>query len=82
VCSDHFDEVVIIDPDNETLLANLDNEDVIHPKMSEDRPGVKPVTRARVMQGNSFHAAQPMYLTGLRRYFPDVDEEIKKFNAP
>jgi hypothetical protein len=82
VCADHFEEVVVIDPDNATLLASVDDEKTIHPGHVEGKPGVKRNVRPRVMQYNAFHAAQPMYLKGLRRLFPQVDEEIRAFNAP
>jgi hypothetical protein len=82
VCSDHFDEVVIIDPDNDTLLANLDDERMLHPTATEDKPGMKPISRARVMQYNAFHAAQPIWFAGLQQMFPDLEEELKVFNAP
>jgi hypothetical protein len=82
VCADHFDEVVVVDPDNDGLLATVDDERAVHPGQVDGKPGVKRNVRPRVMQYNAFHAAQPMWLMGLQRLFPDVEDELKAFNAP
>jgi hypothetical protein len=82
VCSTHFEEVIIIDPDADTLLERLHDENILHPSMNPDRPNMKPNNRARVMQYNAFHAAQPIYFMGLQALFPDVEAAIRSFNAP
>jgi hypothetical protein len=60
----------------------MHDEKALHPGQVEGKPGVKVNMRPRVMQYNAFHAAQPMWLIGLRALFPDIEKEIKAFGAP
>jgi hypothetical protein len=80
VCSDHFKEVVVIDPDNEVLLERARAEDaLLKPWGSDDLAAGS--RRPRVMQYNAYHAGQPIYWAGLRRLFPTMGAEIKKANV-
>jgi hypothetical protein len=80
VCSDHFEQVIVIDPDNDVLLDRAKPENTVQcPWGTEDLAPNR--RRPRVMQYNSYHAGQAIYWAGLRRLFLGVDEELKKAGA-
>jgi hypothetical protein len=72
VCAEHFDEVVVIDPDADALVARARRDDAY------TRPGSRP----RVMQAEAYHTTTGLYYAGLGRLFPDLDAELAVAGAP
>lgn len=62
VCSDHFEDVVIIDPDNDQLTASATQ---LLPTSVEGKadPELGHHTRSRVMQAHVIHATQGTILS-------------------
>ncbi len=67
MCSDHFSEVVVVEPeslwDSQGHVLPLD------------------VKRKRILQYNALHGFQPVNLHVVRRLFPGFDEEVKALGA-
>jgi hypothetical protein len=77
VCADHFENVVIIDPDNETLLREASS--------SPERPENQKETwnpRPRVYQTRSIHGTQVPQMLGLERLFPGFKAKLKARGVP
>lgn len=94
VCADHFEDILVIEPELWTT-EDKDMEN-LYDKNGERKDGVCANPRHRVVQYNSSHGKdsqlhqgysdlasgfQPIQLRGLRRLFPDFDEEVKKSNG-
>jgi hypothetical protein len=64
VCTDHFERVLVIDPDAASLVAGA----------RADNAASNPPAHARVMQYSTFHSLQGIYSYGVGRLFPSVYE--------
>ncbi|KAK0188408.1 hypothetical protein F5146DRAFT_1055127 [Armillaria mellea] len=67
VCHDHFDDVIIIEPE-----AWLNSADAIRPDSWNQEN-----KRSRVMQYESFHALLTIGYTTMKKLFPDFTEECR-----
>jgi hypothetical protein len=79
VLSDHFEEVMVIDPDADVLVQRALADDALRFPNGKDTDGP---ARPRVMQWTAFHLAQPIYFTGLDRLFPSLRAELAAANVP
>jgi hypothetical protein len=79
VLSDHFEEVIVIDPDADVLVQRALADDAI--RFPNGKEAVGPA-RPRVMQWTAYHLAQPIYFTGLDRLFPSLRAELAAANVP
>jgi hypothetical protein len=78
VLSDHFEKVVIIDPDADVLVQRALAEDALRfPNGKDaDKPG-----RPRVMQWSAYHIAHAMFFTTLDKLFPALRQELTAADA-
>jgi hypothetical protein len=65
VCTDHFDQVFIVDPDATTLVAAAEAPDA----------ALRPSSRSRVMQYEVFHGIQAIVSHGMFKLFPGIFEQ-------
>jgi hypothetical protein len=79
VLSDHFEEVVVIDPDADVLVHRALADDALRFPNGKDAVGS---ARPRVMQWTAFHLAKPIYFTGLDLLFPSLRTELAAVDAP
>ena len=83
VCGDHYEHVVIIEPEE---WLNTD-EGITLPdghqvRLNESGIPVEVNRRTRVMQYTTTHVHQPITLMALRELFPDFDKEAQIFGVP
>jgi hypothetical protein len=62
VCTDHFERVLVIDPDAASLVAGA----------RAANAASNPPAHACVMQYSTFHSLQGIYSYGVGRLFPGV----------
>jgi hypothetical protein len=79
VLSDHFEKVVIIDPDADVLVQRALADDALRfPNGNDaDKPG-----RPRVMQWSAYHVARATFLTTLDKLFPTLRQELAAADVP
>ncbi|KAF8577661.1 hypothetical protein K439DRAFT_1396445 [Ramaria rubella] len=77
VCSDHFENVVIVEP--EEWLATPEGYIDRHRERTSD--GLPAQKRSRVPQYTANHTFQPFAVFALRKWFPKYDLEVKKTNG-
>jgi hypothetical protein len=70
--------VVVIDPDNDSLL---DRATATNGPLNPDGKEEKGHSRPRVMQWDAYHAAQPIFFAGLKRLFPELEAQMAAANA-
>ncbi|KAG8855717.1 hypothetical protein FRB96_006761 [Tulasnella sp. 330] len=79
VCGDHFESVVVIEPEQ---WANEHGTDLPHQQEYRTLPDGhrEPiVARTRIMQYNALHFFLTPVLMGLEALFPELDDELDKF---
>jgi hypothetical protein len=79
VLSDHFEKVVIIDPDADVLVQRALADDALRfPNGKDvDKPG-----RPRVMQWSAYHVARATFFTTLDKLFPVLRQELAAADVP
>lgn len=77
ICADHFEEVVVLDPDNDPLCAAAG----LAPERPEQHKNEKWNPRPRVYQTRSIHASQVLHMLGLERLFPGFEKELQARNV-
>ncbi|KAL5526456.1 hypothetical protein ACEPAF_8179 [Sanghuangporus sanghuang] len=79
VAADHFENVLIIEPEawvfTEEGKSNTYDRNGVYIEDSREH------ARSRVAQYNAHHAFQPIALEALRKYFPSIDDEIRRTNG-
>jgi hypothetical protein len=79
VLSDHFEEVVVIDPDADVLVQRALAEDALRFPDGKDAGGP---ARPRVMQWTAYHLVQAIYFTALDHLFPSLHNELVAADCP
>jgi hypothetical protein len=79
VLSDHFEKVVIIDPDAGVLVQRALADDALQFPNGKD---TNKSGRPRVMQWTAHHVAHAIFFTGLDKLFPALRQELDAADVP